>query len=179
MAHPSGALYVRLDPSKLEALRAAGEVDYDPARGPFARIERYRKSDDVPRWVDEPELLQRIADGHGELIAYYDCDADAFWYFHVRRDGSRRTLMHDGEAWTLEGEPDGWEADCLFGPGTLERALEQLADDVDADELDAAEAELRLLWARGRLEPGSRWPWPDLDRIIRGLCGFYGLVPAQ
>lgn len=165
----SGAVWVRVGAEGLGAVEGAlaslprgyalGVLRYEPGEHSFALVDRWGKSDDVPRFVDDErarEPYAALSATVGEVVAYYDIEEGSeLATVLVWRDGAlaRRIYWADGEWCEVEGEPEAWEAG-LFTPERRDRAFEYREDD------EAAQAVLREAFARGVIEQGARGPEP-------------------
>jgi hypothetical protein len=98
--------------------------------------------------------------------------ADLLVYDHFRAGKRTRGLTYAGEAgWQrVVGEPEAWEQRVFFAQARLEEILLELEDDTsDAATLEREAAELRRLWAGGRLEEGNSRPAIDLRAVTRAI----------
>lgn len=171
-----GAVYARVPAGGLAALEDAIQRVRDPrwpGRGPLgvlactlgqhdlALVDRWGKSDDMPRWAEGPDLsraeeLAALSQEVGEVIGYYDIeDGDQVLVYGHWKDGTLgRALCALEREWThVQGTPEPWETD-LFSSKALERALSAAQDD------EQDEAPVRAAFESGRLTQGARWPRP-------------------
>jgi hypothetical protein len=140
-----------------------GVLAHTPGQSDFALVDRWGKSDDMPRWAEGPDLskteeLVALSREVGEVIAYYDVDdGDGMLVYGHWRDGAlvRSLLRLEGEGWDVTGTPEPWEAG-LFTADALERAAQEVSDD------GGDEAAVRAAFAGGHISAGARWPRPPI-----------------
>lgn len=170
-----GAVYAKVPAGGAAALEAAirrarphpntgplGVLACDPARHAFALVDRWGRSDDMPRWAEGPDAaraaeLAALSREVGEVVAFYEVEEGSLLgVYAVWREGALARELHcyEGEWTRVAGEPQPWEAP-LFAPARLEQALQDARDD------DRDEAPVRAAFAPGRLVEGARGPAPQ------------------
>lgn len=158
-----------------------GVLAHTPGQSDFALVDRWGKSDDMPRWAEGPDLskteeLVALSKEVGEVIAYYDVeDGDAVLvYGHWRAGTLVRSLQRlEGEPWdVVTGTPEPWEAE-LFSAQALERALQFVRDD------GGDEAPVRAGFAAGHIAQGARWPRPPIIGVMMKMLKLprWGFTP--
>lgn len=161
-------------------------TDEAAVRRTFRRVESWENSswlvcnlieDDEPPEEDVLSGDTSLACAHsvelGEVVFVYgDISIEGFVYEHARDGELLRKLVYflgPDDVWAptwqcVVGEPESWEQ-ALFNDTTLERVLgneqTQHRDEGRADEFADREAELRALWASGRLVAGQSYPPGD------------------
>jgi hypothetical protein len=176
-----GAVYARVPAGGVTALEEAikkvrnpglsrgplGVVVHTPGQSDFAVVDRWGKSDDMPRWSEGPDLSQAeelvaLSREVGEVIAYFDVeDGDLVLVYGHWRDGAlmRSLVRLEGEGYAVTGTPEPWEAE-LFSAPALERALRMVRED------GGDEAPVRAAFASGHIAQGARWPAPPIIGVV-------------
>jgi len=120
--------------------QAIGVLGFDPAQR-FALVDRWGKSDDMPRWAEGPDLgrateLADLSKAVGEVVAFYEVeDGGDLGVYGVWRDGALVRSLVRLETWSAQGTPQPWEArfiakvkaqdpDQADGPDTIEDGAE-------------------------------------------------------
>jgi len=127
----------------------------------------------------QPDDLTDLSLEFGEAFSLQtQTIADLLVYDHFRAGKRTRGLTYAGEAgWQrVVGEPEPWEQRVFFAKARLEELLLELEDDTsDATTLEREAAELRRLWAGGRLEEGNARPAIDLRAVTRAIATHQAL----
>lgn len=134
---------------------------------------------------DGPFRVRKISDDYfeiqpvvnasrgGEAIALACQSTSDYFAFALCVGGCvRRDLEYDGGAgwFTVEGEPEPWEAVTLFDERELNRMRELLRDEPERlPEVDA-------LFAAQRLAAGSTIPVVDVEGLVGAVMRWYGLA---
>lgn len=191
----SGAVYARFPeggiPALEEAIRAARSVSKhfsplkvlggDPAKHAFAVVDRWGRTDNIPVWVEGPDLegakeLAELSRLVGDVVAFYLIDEGlTVGIYGAWKDGRLvRNLQWGDFQWLVaDGEPQPWEAP-LFTPEALEDNLECARYD------GQEEAEVRAVFAAGRITASAAFPSPkNLARHLLAACPgpLYGFEP--
>jgi hypothetical protein len=173
--------------ANLEAVRLAfGSAEPVPSSGWLRcdlRLGASPPNDDV-LWGKASLTVPRSQE-FGEVVYLFgDSSTDSFVYEHAR-DGQmlRKPVwfpMLDDD-WTAgwlcaQGEPEPWEA-ALFASDGLERFLEREQqrhdDEGRSDAFEAHSAQVRAVWAAGRIEAGRTYPECDAS-VVALVERYYG-----
>lgn len=188
-----GAVYARVPAGGVTALDEAikkvrdralsrgplGVLAHTPGQSEFAVVDRWGKSDDMPRWAEGPDLskteeLAALSKEVGEVIAYYDVDdGDGLLVLGHWRDGTLVRGLQRLEEWAdVRGTPEPWEAE-LFSTQALEQALQDIQEDGGDEE------EVRAAFAGGHIAQGAQWPRPPVLRAMMKSLRLpsYGFQP--
>jgi hypothetical protein len=130
----------------------------------------------------QPDDLASLSKSFGEAFSIQvHSVADLVIYDHFR-DGERaRGLTFAGEAgWVrVTGAPEAWEKDHFFAQAKLDQLLEELEDEItDLAALARDSAELKKLFAGGKLVEGSLRPAPQWKGVAQAVARQYGLPEA-
>jgi hypothetical protein len=128
----------------------------------------------------QPDDLAALSRDFGEAFSIQvHSVADLVIYDHFR-DGERaRGITFAGEAGWIRvvGAPEAWEAGYFFAPAKLATLLEELADDCSDDAvLERDGAELKRLFAGGKLEEGNPRPVVQWRSLAQAITRHYGLA---
>jgi hypothetical protein len=126
----------------------------------------------------EPEDLAALSSDFGEALSLQlQTIADLVIYDHFAFGRQTRGLTYAGEAGWIRavGDPEPWEAKCLF----TQVKLNELVDELEADSVDAADAAreieaLQKLWAGGRIVENETRPPADGRAIERAVARHFG-----
>lgn len=127
----------------------------------------------------EPDDLSDLSKTFGEAFSIQvHSMADLVIYDHFADGARRRGLTYAGEAgWVrVVGSPEAWESPFFFANDKLEALLQELEDDItDEAALARDEAELKRLFAGGKLEEGNVRPAVQWRSFAQAVARAHGL----
>lgn len=131
--------------------------------GPFVEVDA---DDDSVSFDELRAAVQACADERGEAVGVaVQENVGAFSYVHAERGGLRRALAYNYDAgwFHVEGTPEPWEAERLFGAAERARLLADYGDD------PGSVAAIEAAWERKRIAPGSFFPSVDAELLAAAV----------
>jgi hypothetical protein len=101
----------------------------------------------------------------------FQSTVDAFQFHHWRSGQHVRALVYgcfqDERTWErVEGQPEPWEREVLFGQRELEQALEYAGG-------DSERLELQRIWREAEISPGRMEPGLDSRECAHKIAAHY------
>jgi hypothetical protein len=128
----------------------------------------------------QPDDLAQLSRDFGEAFSIQvHSVADLIVYDHFREGERARGLTYAGEAGWIRvfGTPEPWEAPFFFAQSKLDALLAELEEECSDEAVLARDsAELKRLFAGGKLEEGNARPAPQWRPLAQAIAKHYGVA---